>query len=123
MIAVAILNFVVARVGQRWAKPAIYASLAVLLIVGLGVAKCAYDRSVIDRHDAKEEAKTERAARKASDDATAADNARRGDFSASQGAIERKVDDAADKSPAGPGTRAYFDCLRRQRTGGHKAAC
>src|SRR3546814_19738922 len=55
----------------RLAKPLIYVALAVLLIVGVGVAKCAYDAAVISEHEAERAAIVERSARQASEGATA----------------------------------------------------
>lgn len=49
----------------RFAKMAVIAALVVLLIVGLGVAKCAYDRSVIEKHTAGQQAKQAKRERQA----------------------------------------------------------
>lgn len=54
-----------AGIPARFAKVAVIAAFVTLLIVGLGVAKCAYDKSVIERHEQKaqlEQAKRERKA-------------------------------------------------------------
>jgi uncharacterized protein HemX len=54
-----------AGVSQRFAKFAVIAALISALVVGLGVAKCAYDRSVIKAHEAKAEMKQAKRERKA----------------------------------------------------------
>lgn len=38
---------------QKYAKFAVIAALIALLVIGFGVAKCAYDKSVIEDHEAK----------------------------------------------------------------------
>lgn len=54
-----------AGIPSRFAKIAVVASLIVLLVVGLGVAKCAYDRSVIERHTSEMKAKQAKRERQA----------------------------------------------------------
>ena len=49
-----------AGVAPRFAKAAAFAALALALIAALGTAKCAYDRSVIRKHDAAQQLKIER---------------------------------------------------------------
>ena len=54
-----------AGIPAKYAKIAVIGALVTLLIVGLGVAKCAYDRHVISQHEQKaalEQAKRERRA-------------------------------------------------------------
>jgi uncharacterized protein HemX len=75
-----LLSFASGIVGPKFAKLAVIGSAIVLLIAGLGLGKCAYDRSVIRQHEQKaalEQAQRERKAdtnlqtQKASDDAAA----------------------------------------------------
>jgi hypothetical protein len=63
---------------EKFAKPVVFAVLGLLLVAALWGGKCAYDKSVIEKHDAKQEAATAKADRKA--DTTAA--------------IQRRADDA-----------------------------
>lgn len=60
-----LLKFATSLVGPRFAKAAIVATLIVLLIALLALGKCAYDKSIIDRHEAKQEAATAKADRRA----------------------------------------------------------
>lgn len=52
-------------VPQRFAKFAVIAALVTALVVGLGVGKCAYDRSVIQKHEQKAERRAAPATNKA----------------------------------------------------------
>lgn len=77
-------------VPARLAKPTVIASAVALIILGLGLAKCSYDRSVIRKHDAKVAAKIAPVVRKA--DAKAAE---------ARISEERKIDDhRADEEKA-----------------------
>ncbi|MGJ0508946.1 MAG: hypothetical protein ACR652_17820 [Methylocystis sp.] len=103
-----------AGIPARFAKFAVIAALVMLLIVGLGVAKCTYDRSVINAHDAKRDAATAKADRKADEHA----------------AVQRRTDDArlatetqevkdaveeAKRTGADP-RAAYYACVRLQQS-------
>lgn len=46
-------------------KWAVIAAMVALAVLGLGVGKCTYDRSVIDRHETKQELKQVKRERKA----------------------------------------------------------
>lgn len=63
----------VMRIGipAKFAKPALIAAGVVLLILALGLGKCAYDRALIRNHEADQAAKIAPVVRKA--DAKAAD--------------------------------------------------
>lgn len=52
-------------VSERAARPVAYLLIAVAIVFVLGGAKCAYDASVISRHEAKQDAATAKADRKA----------------------------------------------------------
>lgn len=54
-----------AGIPARFAKFAVIAALITALVVGLGVAKCAYDRSVIKNHERDAVAKQAKRERKA----------------------------------------------------------
>jgi Tfp pilus assembly protein PilE len=69
---IASLTLFVARfVGPKAAKPVLIALAVVAAVLALGVAKCAYDRSIIRAHDTKQEAELATKARPA--DAKAAE--------------------------------------------------
>lgn len=98
----------------RFAKVAVIASLVVLLIVGLGVAKCAYDRSVIKAHDTKRDAAIAKADRKA--DAKAAEERRADDSRLAKESTEIK--EAVNEAGSDPAARraAYYRCVRLQQS-------
>jgi predicted nucleic acid-binding Zn-ribbon protein len=52
-------------VGPRFAKPLLIGAGILAILVLLGTAKCAYDRSVIKRHNLEQEAKQAKRERKA----------------------------------------------------------
>lgn len=106
----------------RFARPLIYAVLAALLIGGLGIAKCRYDRNVIEEHDAKRTAETATAARTASEAATAKSDSRNAQEALRRAEIAKDVEhakqDPESNAPAGPASRAYLERLRKQQTRG-----
>lgn len=126
MIPAFLIGPAVKLVGERFAKPLIYAALAALLIGGLGIAKCAYDRSVIEKHDAKVTAKIATAARSASETATAKAENRAAVEIVRVIEIKKDVDhakqDPAAQSLAGPASRAFLERLRQQQSAGGEAA-
>jgi len=72
------IAWLIARgVGQRAARPVAYLLVAIVVAFVLGGAKCAYDASIISRHEARQEAATAKADRKA--DAHAAEQRRTDD--------------------------------------------
>ena len=124
------MNFLIALalkagVPQRFAKAAVIAALVTILVAGLGVAKCSYDRNVIEHHEAKQEAATAKADRAA--DAKAADQRRTDDARTTAEAVEiKEAIDEAKRSGADP-RAAYYECVRRQqaarRTGQPSPEC
>jgi hypothetical protein len=102
-----------AGIPLRFAKGAVIGILIVALVVGLGVGKCAYDKSIIEEHDAEREATI------AKDDKKADNNA----------AVQRRVDDArvtsekeeikdaiAEAQATGSDPRAaYYHCIALQQ--------
>lgn len=101
-------------------------ALVALLVLGLGIAKCSYDRSIISAHDAKQVAATAKADRKA--DAKAADERRTDDtrLSAETQALNQVETAHATDDPR---TRriARQRCLRDQQaaraSGGEPPTC
>jgi hypothetical protein len=72
MIPLGIMSFVEGLLGPKFgkfAKPLIYGVLGLLILLALWGGKCAYDKSVITKHDAKVEAATAKADLKANDHA------------------------------------------------------
>ena len=55
-----LLALVPSFIPPRFRKAAVFVTLALLLLAALGMAKCAYDRSVIRKHDAAQQLKIER---------------------------------------------------------------
>lgn len=97
---------------ERFAKPLLIVLAAVLLIGGLGIGKCSYDKSVIEKHAAKQDAANAKADRKA--DAVVAEQRRKDDARLTQEAqqLERTQDNAktdADRRVA------RHHCLRLQQ--------
>jgi Tfp pilus assembly protein PilE len=98
----------------QFRKAALIGTAIVLLIVLFGVAKCSYDRSVIKAHDAKQEAVTAKADRKA--DNHAAEQRRADDARSTTEAqqIKEAVNEAR-RNGADP-RAAYYDCVRKQQS-------
>ena len=65
MIPAFILNFAAGIVGPKFAKAGVIGAAIVLLVLALGLGKCAYDRSVIRHHDQKAALQQEKRERKA----------------------------------------------------------
>lgn len=99
-----------AGIPARFAKVAVVAALAVLLVVGLGLAKCAYDRSIIKAHDAERDAATAKADRKA--DTKAAEERRSDDARLAHETQELKEAVNEAGNDAGARRRAYYECIR-----------
>lgn len=103
-----------AGIPPKFAKFAVIAALVALLVTGLGVAKCAYDRSIIKAHDAARDAATAKADRKA--DTKAAEERRSDDARSTDEAaqIKEAVDEARSK---GRDPRAaYYECVKLQQS-------
>jgi hypothetical protein len=112
-----LLNFATGLVGPRFAKPAIFAVLALLIVGALWGGKCAYDKSIIDRHEAKQEAATAKADRKA--DTKAAEQRRADDTRLSTETTEiKEAVNEARRTGADP-RAAYYDCVRKQQAARH----
>src|SRR3546814_16373856 len=114
-----IASFLITRgVPMRWAKPLIYVVLAVLLIVGVGVAKCAYDAAVISEHEAERAVIVERSARQASEGATAKSDTAREQEAMRQAEHEKHPNnDQQSQEPnnqAGPVTTPVLESLPKR---------
>ena len=119
MIGLAATFLIKRGIPLRFARPLIYGALAALLIGGLSIGKCAYDRSIIEEHDAKHTAKVATAARVASESATAKSDSRNAQEALRRAQIAKDVEHAKQSpesnAPAGPATRAYLERVRRQQ--------
>lgn len=81
-------------VPPKFAKAAVIAALFALVIAFFALGKCAYDKSIISRHEVKQEAATAKADRKA--DTHAAEQRRADDSRLTQEADQlKKVQDNA----------------------------
>lgn len=124
------MNFLIglalkAGIPAKYAKIATIAALITLLVVGLGVAKCAYDHKVIADHEAKvklEQAKRERTAdanlEKQKDADAAAATARKQE-------IDNATRNIPDQAPsARQRARACLELVRQAAAAGKpKPAC
>lgn len=95
-----------AGVPQRFARAAGIAGLIVALVAMLTLARCAYDRSVIDAHEAKQEAKLAPVIRQA--DANAAQS-RLSDQKRNQ------ADEDAERAAVAPLPDARLSARQRER--------
>lgn len=101
------------------------AFLALILAIAAPV-KCAYDRSVIERHDQARQAEIDRARLEAERSANASQAARDSSFATSQADIKEGMNDARTNDPAhgarpvGPVSQSYYDRLREQQQ--HRSA-
>lgn len=92
-------------------------AIVLVLVLVLGVGKCAYDRNLVDRHDREQAAAADREALAAERRANAAQGKRDADFQAGQAAIKEGMNNAKASDPAGaakpvgPVQRGYFDSL------------
>ena len=104
----------------QFRKAAAFASIALLVLLLLGAAKCAYDRSIIKSHDAEREAQIAKDDRKA--DAHAAEQ-RRADDARSITENQEVKEAIQDAKAEGRDPRAaYYACVQLQQAAraGHK---
>lgn len=106
-----------AGIPARFAKVAVIATLVALLIVGLGVAKCAYDKSVIEDHEAKIARRAAPATDKAADE--------RANDIIKQSQNEKEAHDAIQAQPDQPisPTSRALACKRLRDAGRNPPAC
>jgi hypothetical protein len=109
-----LIGMLAPTVGEKWAKPAAIGLLVALAVAFMGLGKCAYDRSVIAKHDAKVEASTAKADKKA--DNHAADQRRTDDARSTDEATQIK--EAVNEAGNDPAARraAYYRCVRAQQS-------
>lgn len=114
-----IARLIAAGVPERLAKPVLIALAVALAILAAGIGKCAYDRSIIAKHDAAISAKA--AARNDAAKDAASTERRADDQRISE--AQKGYDDAISKAPAGapgPATVA-LGCERLRRQGARAA--
>lgn len=106
-----------AGVPARWAKPVLAVVGALLLLAVLWGGKCAYDRSIINAHEAKQEAATAKADRKA--DTKAAEQRRADD--ARLTTETQEIKEAINEAGSDPAARraAYYRCVQLQQAARH----
>lgn len=117
------IAFLATMIGvPRWA---IIAGLVALAVLGLGVGKCTYDRSVINAHETKKELKQVKRERKADDNLRTHEDA---DEAAAR-QRQKEMDDATkgipDQAPSARQRRIACHELRREAAerGGPVPAC
>lgn len=94
----------------------------VALILAIAApAKCAYDASVVSKHEAQQQAKIDRARLEAERSANASEAARDISFATSQADINEGMDNARTNDPqhgtrpVGSVSQSYYDRLREQQ--------
>jgi len=100
---------------ERLARIGLIVLALLLLVVGLGVAKCSYDRDLVAAHDAQRDARLAEDARAA--DANAAEARRVDDARLSSESIQldKVTANASLDQPISPARRAYYDCIGLQQ--------
>jgi hypothetical protein len=102
-------------VGNRLAKAGAWVLIALAVAILLGVAKCTYDRNLIDRHDAEVTGKTLRTDAKAKEDAS---ERRAADTIANDTAEKERNDEIAKAAPGRPSDAAVrLGCQRLRQAG------
>jgi hypothetical protein len=106
-----------AGVPQRFAKVSVIVTLIVLLIVGFGVAKCAYDKRVIEDHEAGIAKRAAPATNKAASE--------RANDTIRQSQNEKEAHDAIAAQPDQPiaPTSRALACKRLRDNGINSPAC
>lgn len=115
-----IIAWLIAKgVSQKLARPLAYGGLILILLAAFSVAKCSYDRSVIEKHGAREEAKQSKRERKADDNLN---QQKRQDEQAAE-ERKREIDDATSNLPdqapsARQRSRACIELQRQAKAAG-----
>lgn len=102
-------------VGTRAARPLAWAIVAIVVLILLGVAKCTYDGRVVERHETKVTAKTQRTDTAAKDEAAA----QRATDTITINQAEKERKDAIHAKPAErpDAARNRLNCDRLRRAG------
>lgn len=125
MMASAIAWLVAKGLSERAAKAALIGVTLIAVLAALGTAKCAYDRSVIERHVVKQESKQIKRERKADRNL----NEQKARDQAEKAEREKEIDDATqgihDQAPsARQRARACVELRRQARAEGRlEPAC
>jgi hypothetical protein len=109
-----LIGWLIAKgVSQRFARPLAFLLLAIAAAAAMGGAKCAYDAAVISRHEAKQEAATAKADRKADGKAAA----QRQDDDRRLTQEEQQLEEVQKHAPTDLDRRlAFHRCLRLQQS-------
>ncbi len=120
MIGLLAGGLIKAGVAEKLARPLAIGGLIVLLVVGLGVAKCAYDANLIEDHDQAQRVESLERAREADRRAGAADVAAEARDAIQSERLEGAINNAIDQDPeaasrpVGPATGAALGELRNR---------
>jgi hypothetical protein len=112
-----LIGMLAPTVGEKWAKPAAIGLLIALAVAIFSVGRCAYDRSVIAKHEQKIERRAAPATNKAADERAAdtINNAK------AEEELHNAVHSVPDAAPAGPSHA--LACKRLSNVGKHPASC
>lgn len=108
------------QVSERVAKVLGFITLGLLLIAVLGLGKCAYDASVIEKHESAERARKAEKQLEADRAADEATEQQARDLVETQQQLEEAQAEAARRDPegaakqVGPVTESYYDTLRKK---------
>ena len=115
MLSAIAAYFVSAGLSERRARQLSIGLIVIVGLIALWLAKLAYDRSLISRHDAAQAVQTATADRAA--DAKAATQRRTDDarLEAEADALEKVTENASNADPRAA-RRAYYECVRLQQS-------
>ncbi len=108
------------QVSEKVAKVLGIVSLGLLLIAVLSLGKCAYDASVIEKHESAERARKAEKQLEADRAADLATEQQARDLAETQQELEEAQAEAARRDPegaakpVGPVTESYYDTLRKK---------
>lgn len=108
------------QVSEKVAKVLGFIALGLLLIAVLGLGKCAYDASVIEKHESAERARKAEKQLEADRAADEATEQQARDLAETQQQLEEAQAEAARRDPegaakqVGPVTESYYDTLRKK---------
>lgn len=108
------------QVSEKVAKVLGIIALGLLLIAVLGLGKCAYDASIIEKHESAERARKAEKQLEADRAADLATEQQGRDLAETQQELEEAQAEAARRDPegaakpVGPVTESYYDTLRKK---------